>query len=131
MKKITAVLITACALALFSGCSSAGEKTAGGKNGEITASGAAECVVEEEGISYPVYVRVTADENGIILSAGDDGTKVPDGKDGKYKQAQAVFEEMIGKTSGELSEIDTVSGATASSEAILSAVKTALDEMGR
>ncbi len=128
-KARAAALLLSCALtvSILAGCGT-GEAEPG-EDGGYTGYGMAECTVEDAGITYPVYLVVKTDENGVILSVEDDGTEVPDGKDAKYKKAQALFEELVGKNAENFSSIDAISGATYSSEAILSAVEQAFQEI--
>ena len=130
MRARAAALLLGCALAALLPAGCGGESGEAGTDG-FTAYGMADCVVEEAGISYPVYVKVRADGTGRILSVEDDGTQVPDGKDAKYRKAQALFADLAGRTAETLSEADAVSGATCSSQAILSAVEQALAEADR
>ena len=123
MKKIS--ILIALSIAMLAGCAQKADGPAAETSNIY--EGVSECIVAEEDISYPVYVKVATDERGVILSAEDAGTEVPGGKDGKYKQASAIFGELEGKTAETVPETDTVSGATASSEAILSAVMDALE----
>ena len=128
-KARTAAILLSFALtaSILAGCGSG--ETESGEGSGYTAYGMAECTVEDAGITYPVYLVVKTDENGVILSVEDDGTEVPDGKDAKYKKAQALFEELVGKNAENFSSIDANSGATYSSEAILSAVEQAFQEI--
>ena len=50
---------------ILAGCSSGDTKP--GEDGGYTAYGMAECTVEDAGITYPVYLVVKTDENGVIL----------------------------------------------------------------
>ncbi len=123
-RTIALVLAAAMCALLFAGCGS-GEKN----DGTRTAESMAECVIEGQDISYDVYLKVSVDKDGKIISVEDSGTKIPEGKDGLYKKAQALFGELAGKTADDLDEIDAVSGATCSSKAILTAVRQALEDM--
>lgn len=93
-----------------------------------TAEGMAECFIEEADISYTVFLNVTTDDEGKIVSVEDAGTSIPGGKDSLYKKAQSLFDELAGKSAGTIRDVDAVSGATCSSEAILSAVEQALEQ---
>lgn len=128
-KAQTAAILLSFALtvSILAGCGSVKAKP--GEDGGYTAYGTAECTVEDAGITYPVYLVVKTDENGVILSGEDHGTEVPDGKDAKYKMAQALFDDLVGKDANSLSSVDAVSGATYSSQAILSAVEQAFTEI--
>jgi len=114
----TVALLLGCALTgtLLAGCGSG--ETKPGEDGGYAAYGMAECTVEDAGTTYPVYLEVKTDENGVILSVADDGTEVPDGKDAKYLKAQALFKDLEGEDASSLGELDAVSGATYSSQAI-------------
>ena len=125
----TVALLLGCILtaSILAGCGSG--ETESGEGSGYTAYGMAECTVVDAGITYPIYLVVKTDENGVILSVEDDGTEVPDGKDAKYKKAQALFDDLVGKDANSLSSVDAVSGATYSSQAILSAVEQAFTEI--
>ena len=128
-KARTAAILLSFALtaSILAGCRSG--ETESGEGSGYTAYGMAECTVVDAGITYPIYLVVKTDENGVILSVEDDGTEVPDGKDAKYKKAQALFDDLVGKDANSLSSVDAVSGATYSSQAILSAVEQAFTEI--
>ena len=124
---VVALLCCVLAATFLVGCGSS--EAEAGDGGGYTGYGMAECVVDDVEITYPVYLVVKTDENGVILSVEDDGTEVPDGKDAKYKKAQALFEELVGKNAETFSSIDAISGATYSSGAILSAVEQAFQKI--
>lgn len=96
-------------------------------DGNYTAECTADCAVAEQGLSYTVRLKVTADADGTIVKVEDNGTSIPDGKDGAYKKAEALFEELAGKNAETVSDVDAVSGATASSETIVAAVEQGLE----
>ena len=126
-RTVALLLSFALTASILAGCGSHEAKP--GEGSGYTAYGMAECVVEDAGISYPIYLLVKTDEKGVILSVEDDGTEVPEGKDAKYLKAQVLFETLVGKNASSLGELDAVSGATYSSQAIFSAVQQALDEV--
>lgn len=96
------------------------------ENGDRSIIASAECVFEKEEASYTIFINVTIDKYGNIVSVEDAGTQIAEGKDGKYIQAQTIFDKLIGKNINTIDEVDAVSGATVSCEAIKSAVKAAL-----
>ncbi len=109
------------------GVTGCGSKDSGAaKDGSKVTEAMAECVVEDQNITYEVYLAVKSDKDGTILSVEDAGTQIPEGKDGLYKKAQSLFEELKGKNKDTIKAVDAVSGATASSRAILSAAEQAL-----
>lgn len=124
-RTILRVLAAACCI-LLAGCGS-GRGEQGEGEARVTEC-MEECVVEDQSIRYMIYLRVKTDESGAVISVEDAGTEVPDGKDGAYITAQAMFEELKGKTAETIGEVDAVSGATCSSEAILSAVRKTLEK---
>lgn len=112
---------------MLSGCGSGSDAVTQDSSGNYVTECMAECDVEEQDVSYTVCLKVTADGDGTIVKVEDDGTTIPDGKDGAYKKAEALFDELAGKNADTISEVDTISGATFSSNAILDAVKDGLD----
>ena len=92
-------------------------------SGGYTLKGSAVCYAAEGDVEYTVFLSVETDKDGRILSI------TPDGKDDKYKKAQSMFDELTGKTADELGDVDTVTGATASGDAIVLAVKNALEQL--
>ncbi len=113
----------------LAGCGGGSEGLAPDSDGNYTVDCMAECVVEEQDISYMIYLKVKTDGSGQIISVEDAGTEVPEGKDGVYMTAQELFAELEGKTCADLGDVDAVSGATCSSQAILAAVGNGLQEV--
>ncbi len=123
---IAAALLMIITITILGGC--AGKSSVKkDQSGNYIAEGTGTCTVEDKDISYSVFLRVTADPNGVILSVEDDGTEVPEGKDSLFIKAQLLFSDLEGKDLNSLSEVDAVSGATCSSQAILEAVEDALN----
>lgn len=79
---------------------------------------------------YDVRVAVAVDGNGKIISVLDDNTDTQDMfNEMFYSKAIAMFKNFIGKTASELDDVDGVSTATYSSNAIRGAVKNALSSI--
>lgn len=79
---------------------------------------------------YDVKVAVAVDGNGKIISVLDDNTDTQDMfNEMFYSKAIAMFKNFIGKTVSELDDVDGVSTATYSSNAIRGAVKNALSSI--
>lgn len=79
---------------------------------------------------YDVKVAVAVDGDGKIISVLDDNTDTQDMfNEMFYSKAIAMFKNFIGKTASELDDVDGVSSATYSSNAIRGAVKNALSSM--
>lgn len=79
---------------------------------------------------YDVKVAVAVDGNGKIISVLDDNTDTQDMfNEMFYSKAIAMFKNFIGKTASELDDVDGVSTATYSSNAIRGAVKNALSSI--
>lgn len=79
---------------------------------------------------YDVKVAVAVDGNGKIISVLDDNTDTQDMfNEMFYSKAIAMFKNFIGKTVSELDDVDGVSSATYSSNAIRGAVKNALSSI--
>ena len=92
-----------------------------------TAEGEAE-VAE---FNYQAKVTVTYDKDSkAVVSVADNGTE-PGNNLSFWKNAIALFEAFKGKTEGEIDNIDAVTGATRSSDAIKEAVKSALGKKKR
>ena len=70
---------------------------------------------------------MTTDADGKIVSIKDNGTE-PGANSSFWSMAIKIFEKMAGKTVDEIDGVDTISGATVSSNAIKKAVKNALPE---
>ena len=77
--------------------------------------------------SYQAKVLVTTDADGKITSVKDNGTE-PGGNSTFWDTATGMFNRLIGKTADEVDDVDAVTGATVSSEAIKEAVKNALSK---
>ena len=79
---------------------------------------------------YDVKVAVAVDGNGKIISVLDDNTDTQDMfNEMFYSKAIAMFKNFIGKTASELDDVDGISSATYSSNAIRGAVKNALSSI--
>ena len=79
---------------------------------------------------YDVKVAVEVDGDGKIISVLDDNTDTQDMfNEMFYSKAIAMFKNFIGKTASELDDVDGVSSATYSSNAIRGAVKNALSSI--
>lgn len=79
---------------------------------------------------YDVKVAVAVDGDGKIISVLDDNTDTQDMfNEMFYSKAIAMFKNFIGKTVNELDDVDGVSSATYSSNAIRGAVKNALSSI--
>lgn len=79
---------------------------------------------------YDVKVAVAVDGDGKIISVLDDNTDTQDMfNEMFYSKAIAMFKNFIGKTVSELDDVDGVSSATYSSNAIRGAVKNALSSI--
>lgn len=79
---------------------------------------------------YDVKVAVAVDGNGKIISVLDDNTDTQDMfNEMFYSKAIAMFKNFIGKTVNELDDVDGISSATYSSNAIRGAVKNALSSI--
>ena len=77
---------------------------------------------------YQAKVIVTYDPNtGRIVSVQDNGTE-PGSNQSYWNRATAMFAELMDKTKGEVNNVDAVSGATYSSNAIKEAVLDALED---
>lgn len=75
--------------------------------------------------TYQAKVKVTVDSEGKIVSVTDNGTNAGDNSEW-WGKAKAMFAKFVGKTADDIDGIDVVSRATVSSNAIKSAVKSAL-----
>ncbi len=79
---------------------------------------------------YDVKVAVAVDSNGKIISVSDDNTDTQDMfNEVFYSKAIAMFQNFVGKSASELDNVDGVSSATYSSNAIRGAVKNALSSI--
>ena len=125
-KRIVLSLLLASA-AMMTACS--GGEVKPDADGNYTLSGSAECSFEKQEANYTIFLNVKADKDGNIISVEDAGTQIMEGKDGKYKQAQVLFDELKGKNINTADEVDAVSGATVSCDGIKSAVKDALSSL--
>lgn len=76
--------------------------------------------------TYQAKVKVTVDSEGKIVSVTDNGTNAGDNSKW-WGKAKAMFAKFAGKTASDIGSIDTVSGATVSSNAIKAAVRSALN----
>ena len=78
---------------------------------------------------YNAKVIVTYDPTtGKIVSVEDNGTEPGTHNQRFWDKATAMFAELMDKTKGEVNNVDAVSGATYSSNAIKEAVKNALED---
>ena len=92
------------------------------KNGEATVAMTDGKYVDG---TYQAKVTVTVDSEGKIVSVTDNGTNAGDNSTW-WNMARAMFAKFVGKTADDIDGIDVVSRATVSSNAIKSAVKSAL-----
>ena len=74
---------------------------------------------------YTAKVKVTVNSDGTIASVEDNGTNAG-GNSTWWNMARGMFAKFVGKTADDIDGIDVVSSATVSSNAIKSAVKSAL-----
>ena len=80
---------------------------------------------EVKGYGYKAKVKVTVDSKGKIVSVTDNGTT--EGSNTYWcNLAKGMFENFTGKTADNVDSVDAISGATVASNAIKSAVKSAL-----
>ena len=80
---------------------------------------------EVTGYGYTAKVKVTVDSKGNIVSVTDNGTT--EGTNTYWwNLAKGMFENFTGKTADNVDSVDAISGATVASNAIKSAVKSAL-----
>ena len=101
----------------------AAEPTTKAANGEATVTMTDDKYVDG---SYQAKVTVTFDSDGKVISVVDNGTEPGDTNSSYWTNATAMFQKLIGKTSSEIDDVDAVSKATVSSNAIKNAVKNAL-----
>ena len=98
---------------------------------EQTAIGEATVETTEAGFvngTYQAKVSVTYNtETGVITRVEDNGTE-PGGNQSFWDMAKAMFATLIGKTKNNVDDVDAVTGATVSSNAIKEAVKNALSD---
>lgn len=78
--------------------------------------------------SYQAKIVVEFDAAGKVVKITDNGTEPGKKNSGYWKDALAMFDKLIGKTKDEVDDIDAVSEATVSSNAIKAAVKDALSK---
>lgn len=108
-----------------------GTVTASEKKPMTTAKAGKATVQTEDGKyvsgTYQAKVLVTTDADGKIVSIKDNGTE-PGANRSFWSMAIKIFEKMAGKTVDEIDGVDTISGATVSSNAIKKAVRNALPE---
>lgn len=84
-----------------------------------------------KGFAGPVFVEITLDENGSILSLkiGDDDFAETAGFGAQALETEFI-EQFIGKTPKlALEDIDAISGATITSEAVVNAINKAYDKL--
>ncbi|MBR1384354.1 MAG: FMN-binding protein [Ruminococcus sp.] len=124
--KFKIFIALALSAAMLSGC---GNEVTQNSDGSVTLKGSALCTAADGKVEYTVFLSVTADKEGRVIEITDDGTVVPDGKDDKYKASQELFEQLKGKTIDSVDDVDAVSGATASGDAVKEAVKNALEQL--
>ena len=77
--------------------------------------------------SYQAKIVVEFDAAGKVVKITDNGTEPGKKNSGYWEDALAMFDKLIGKTKDEVDDIDAVSEATVSSNAIKTAVKNALN----
>ena len=110
-----------------------GTVTASEKKPMTTAKAGKATVQTEDGKyvsgTYQAKVLVTTDADGKIVSIKDNGTE-PGANSSFWSMAIKIFEKMAGKTVDEIDGVDTITGATVSSNAIKKAVKNALPGEG-
>lgn len=98
-----------------------GTVTASEKKPMTTAKAGKATVQTEDGKyvsgTYQAKVLVTTDADGKIVSIKDNGTE-PGANRSFWSMAIKIFEKMAGKTVDEIDGVDTISGATVSSNAI-------------
>lgn len=104
-------------LSLMTGCGKSSSKTGSVKAGTYTAT--------EKGIEGDVTVKVTIDEKGTVTAIDVDASKETKtiGGEAAPKLAKAIVDSQSLK-------VDTISGATATSKAVLAAVEKALAQAG-
>ncbi len=78
--------------------------------------------------SYQAKIVVEFDAAGKVVKITDNGTEPGKKNSGYWEDALAMFDKLIGKTKDEVDDIDAVSEATVSSNAIKAAVKDALSK---
>lgn len=89
----------------------------------------AECIVPDADLEYTVVLDVTVNKSGQVYEIQDAGTVIPDDKTAKFEKAkETLFESLKGADLSTIDDVDIVSGATASSEAIIEAVRSALED---
>ena len=77
--------------------------------------------------TYQAKVKVKVDEGGKIVSVTDNGTEAGSSNEDYWNTAKDMFTKFAGKTADDINDIDVVSGATVSSNAIKAAVRSALN----
>lgn len=127
-RKILIGLALAMMICLLSACTPK-RITAEELEGAYIAQGTAQCVVEDQDITYPITVRVAADENGSIIAVADDGTVTPEKQDAYYTNAWKLYDAMEGKDRSGVGTLDAVAGATYSSTAMKEAVDNAMADI--
>lgn len=75
---------------------------------------------------YTAKVEVSTDKDGKIIKVVDNGTE-PGNNSSFWSDAKDIFVNLVGKTASEIDDVDVISGATVSSNAIKEAVKNALN----
>ena len=78
--------------------------------------------------SYQAKIVVEFDAAGKVVKITDNGTEPGKRNSSYWEDALAMFDKLIGKTKNEVDNIDAVSEATVSSNAIKAAVKDALSK---
>ena len=76
---------------------------------------------------YTAKVKAVLNKDGTIVSVTDNGTEAGSSNEDYWNTAKDMFTKFAGKTASDIGSIDTVSGATVSSNAIKAAVKSALN----
>lgn len=78
--------------------------------------------------TYQAKIVVEFDAAGKVVKITDNGTEPGKRNSSYWEDALAMFDKLIGKTKNEVDNIDAVSEATVSSNAIKAAVKDALSK---
>lgn len=76
---------------LLAGCSSGKKEAQTDADGNIIVPGTSICLVEDQAISYQVRLNVKVVPDGTIVSIEDNGTEIPDDKNGLYITSQELL----------------------------------------